>query len=303
MMYNKKYNKKFDIDILNNNKFMGVVRSIIYKMFAIDTNYNTIYIDLNSCLSVIFRYSDVNEQALVDEVYKIIESFLLKYSNKKVKIVILWTVKPSKVHVQLYNDWCKERYERVDLRKSTFIKTLIVGLGKFSEANPELLKLINVHEVHPVVVIKHLEMYNKDVSRINKRFVILSKDYVFRCLNMHRAIIYTGVDYIDFQDSFKVLPDHIELDNSDVLLKYYLAIKGDKRNEYPGARGFGVQRSLAYIINHKVELLANIPIIKKDDEEDLTEYIEKYSKLWDVNYIYNQTINDNTINLNSIIFK
>lgn len=299
-MYNKKYNKKFDNAILNNNKFLGVVRSIIFRMFAIDTEYRTIYIDLNSCLSVIFRYPNINEDIMVDEVYKIIEAFLLKYSNKKVKIIILWTMKPSKYHTDIFPDWCKERYERVDLRKSTFIKTLIVGLSKFSESNPELLKLINVKDIHPAVVVKHMEMYNNNVTGINKRFIVLSKDNVFRCFNMHRAIIYTGVYYIDFQDNFRALPDNIELDNNDVLLKYYLALRGDRRNEYSGAPGYGIQRSLKYIKTHKVELLSNIPIVKKEDEEDLSLYIDKYSKLWDVQNMYDETLK--TIDLNTIVF-
>ena len=299
-MYNKKYNKKFDNAILNNNKFLGVVRSIIFRMFAIDTEYRTIYIDLNSCLSVIFRYPNINEDIMVDEVYKIIEAFLLKYSNKKVKIIILWTMKPSKYHTDIFPDWCKERYERVDLRKSTFIKTLIVGLSKFAESNPELLKLINVHDIHPAVVVKHMEMYNNNVVGVNKRFIVLSKDNVFRCFNMHRAIIYTGVYYIDFQDNFRALPDNIELDNNDVLLKYYLSLRGDRRNEYSGAPGYGIQRSLKYIRTHKVELLSNIPIVKKDDEDDLSLYIDKYSKLWDVQNMYDETIKK--IDLNTIIF-
>lgn len=300
MMYNKKYNKKFDNAILGNNKFLGVVKSIIFKMFAINTDYNTIYIDLNSCLSVIFRYPNINENTMVDEVYKIIEAFLLKYSNKKVKIIILWTTRPSKYHVEINKDWCKERYARVDIRKSTFIKTLILGLKRFSESSPDLFKLINIKEIHPAIIVKHMEMVNKDIAGMNKRFVILSKDNVFRCLNMRRAIVYTGVDYIDFQDNFKPLPDHIELDNSDVLLKYYLALRGDRRNEYSGAPGYGVQRSLKYIKSHKVELLSNVPIVKKEGEDNLDIYIGLYSKLWDVQSMYDKAVEE--YNLNDIIF-
>lgn len=289
-----------DSKLTANPNFAKLVRSIIFKVFSVETEYRTIYIDLNSCLSILFHYDNINEQILNDEIYKIIEHFISKYTAKGTKLVFLWTLKNSVLHTEIYDKWCAYRIERVNILKSTFIKKLIIGLTHFSQNNSEIIKIINTFEVHPAVIIKYIEMNNSNLGDINSKFLILSKDTVFRALDNQRGVLWTGKDYIDPTDRYKPLPNGITLHHNDKLLKYYLALKGDLRNEYMGIDGYGVKSSLRYIQKHSLELLSDLPLVIAEDEDNLNDVLQKFSKLWDMKYLFDESIK--RFNLNKIIY-
>ena len=261
---------KFDNAIIKQTDFKKVISSVVSRMFKIAADTRRIYLDLNSCFSILFRYDDINSPEAVEIVSTEIERFLQLYLNDKVEIIILFTLEPSQAHIDLYPEWCQERYKRVDYAKSDFLQTLIIGLKKFSDNNP-FVKVVNTRKVHPALVV-----YKNEKDR-RKRSTVLSKDVVFQCLPIKNIVVYTGVYYIDLDDRRRDLPDDIELPEPyDFFLPYYLAMRGDGRNEFPGLKGFGPKKSLEYIDVHKMEIKAGL-------EHPEKEWLDKYSKLYNIN--------------------
>lgn len=268
----------YDERITHNSNWRRIIRNVVSNIFRIETDFSRIYIDLNSCLSILFRYENVNDNNITDELTQIFEQFLTKYISKHTQIVILWTLEKSSLHTSIYPGWCQERYNRVNISKSNFLKTLLVALNEYSK-NTKLVKIINTHDIHPALVVRYLEIGNR-----RSKSIVLSKDVVFQTLNMNNVAIFTGVDYIDFTDNERPLPDGIELEEPEVMLKYYLAIRGDmKHNEYPGVEKYGPKKSLDYVTFHKLEILAGCDHVLRGKEESLKEVCDKYSVLFDVN--------------------
>lgn len=261
---------QLDNAIMKQTDFKKVISSVVTRMFKVAADTRRIYLDLNSCFSILFRYDDINSSEAVSIVGTEIEKFLQLYLNDKVEIIVLFTLEPSQAHTDIYPDWCKERYKRVDYAKSDFLQTLIIGLKKFSDNNP-LIKVVNTKKVHPALVV-----YKNEKDR-RKRSTVLSKDVIFQCLPLKNIAIYTGVSYIDLDDRRRDLPDDIELPEPyDLFLPYYLAMRGDGRNEFPGLKGFGPKKSLEYIDINKIKIKAGMDHPEK-------EWLDKYSKLYDIN--------------------
>ncbi len=263
----------FDKKIIKQSDFKKVISSVVTNMLKIKADTEKIYIDLNSCLSILFRYDDINNPEAVEIISNEIERFLHLYLNDKVDIVILFTLEQSQVHVDIYPDWCKDRYQRVNYAKSDFLQTLLVSLHKFSETNP-LIKVVNTHKVHPALYVYQNERFSR------KRSTVLSKDMVFQCLNLKNIVVYTGVNYIDLDDPMRPLPDDVELPEPvSLYLPYYIALRGDIRNEFSGKEGYGPVKSLAYINKHKLRIKAGIDAPDHVEKE----WLDKYSQLYDIN--------------------
>lgn len=263
----------FDKKIIKQTDFKKVISSVVSNMLKIKADTEKIYIDLNSCLSILFRYDDINNPEAVEIISTEIERFLHLYLNDKVDIVILFTFEPSQAHVDIYPDWCKKRYERVNYAKSDFLQTLLVSLHKFSETNP-LIKVVNTHRVHPALFVYQNEKFSR------KRSTVLSKDMVFQCLNLKNIVIYTGVNYIDLDDPMRPFPDDVELpEPANLFLPYYIALRGDIRNEFPGKEGYGPVKSLAYINRNKLRIKSGI----NSPDHAAKEWLDKYSQLYDIN--------------------
>lgn len=271
--------KNVDSMLLAKDDFRNTIRFIISSIFSIDTSYKKIYVDLNSAISIIFRNPKViNDPIVNDYIWNSIEGFLTKYSSNT-EIIFLWTVQPSSIHTSIYPDWCKLRYERVQIRQCECIKKILVALANFSKKN-KLIKVINVKDIHPAIIVRHLELPNR-----KHKCVVLSKDTVFQCLNLNNVIIFTGAHYIDFSDEARHLPDDLtgKLDNPSLMLPYYLAIRGDNaRNEYKGISGYGVMKTLKYLKLNELEINADI-------EHDLKEDVDKYVVLFNTSKLYDMT--------------
>lgn len=264
----------FDKKITKQPDFKKVISSVVSNMLKIKADTEKIYIDLNSCLSILFRYDDINNPEAVEIISREMERFLQLYLNDKVEIVVLFTFMPSQAHVDIFPDWCKERYSRVNYAKSEFLQTLLVSLHKFSEMNP-LIKVVNTREVHPALVVYENEKYTR------KRSTVLSKDIVFQCLPLKNIVIYTGVSYIDLDDPMRALPDDIELPDPEVMLPYYIALRGDSRNEFPGLPGYGPKKSLAYITKNRIRIKSGLD--SDTDTHSEKEWLDKYSCLYNIN--------------------
>lgn len=253
--------------------FKKVMRSVVSKMFQIKADTRKIYVDLNSCISVLFHYDNINSPDAVAIMTQEIERFLQLYLQDKVSIIILFTLEPSQAHVDIYPDWCKKRYERVNYIKSDFLQTLIISLHKFSESNP-FIKVVNTKKVHPALVVYQSE---KD-SRA--RSTVLSKDVVFQCLPLKNLVVFNGLQYMDLDDTMRNTPDDVELPQPyDLFLPFYFALRGDARNEFPGMTGFGPKKSVEYITKNKIRLKGDI----ESPEHPHKEWIDKYSQLYNIN--------------------
>ena len=257
-----------DGKIKKTSNFKQVVDSIVARMFSVQVDTKRIYVDLNSCVSVLFRYDDVNNPEVSKMVSDNIEKFLLRYLETRTEIIILFSMEKSQAHIDVYPDWCKERYGRVDITKSGFLRALLLSLNEFSKKNA-LVKIANVHKVHPALVV-----YKNELNRRTK-FTVLSKDVVFQCLNNRNMIVYTGVDIIDMEDEPRHLPDDISLTEPDTMLPYYLAIKGDVRNEFPGIEGYAKRKAVKYCETNRIA-------IKVGADHPLKTDVDKWIQLYDI---------------------
>ena len=277
MSLDKEIEKKTDFD--------DVVSGVIDNALNIDGKYDRIYVDINSVVSIMFRADNVNSKKIVESTYASFERLLTKYSKTNTEIVVLFTTARSKYHTDIYPDWCKSRYDRVNLSKSEGMKDLIFSLKKFSEQN-KLIRVINTKEFHPAAIVKFLE------DGLKTRFIIISKDMVFYAMDMNHGSQFTGVTYIDYDDDVAVMSDrHKDIEVSRRMLKYYYALCGDSRNEFSGVSGYGPNKSIKYIKEYKLELEAGL-------EHPQKEAIEKYCKLYDVS---NMLITADKENLNKIL--
>lgn len=258
-----------DKELEKTKSFRNVVTSVVSKLFQFDHDIPKIYVDVNSCVSILFRYEDINESDIVQRISDIIETFLMNYLNKKTEIILLFTLEESQAHVTIDPNWCKDRMGRVQLVRCEFIKQLMVSLSQFSKENP-FVKVIQTHKVHPALVVLEQE------RKTRKPFCVLSKDVVFQCMRLSHMSVYTGVHYIEIADPLRVLPDDITLSDPEIFLPYYLAIRGDRRNEWRGVEGYGKVTTLKYLQQHKLA-------IKADLEHPLKEHCDKYCILFDPN--------------------
>lgn len=283
-MYTKK-TYPLDKKISSDSSYKKLIKNILGDMFRLKTDAKRIYIDLNSCLSILFREEDINNEEIIDEVGINLERFLQLYIADKVEVIILFTLEPSQAHIDTFPEWCKERYQRVDFMKSNFLPKLIQGLKEFSEKN-SLIKVANTHKVHPALVVYCSEI------KTRKKFAVLSKDVIFQCLPLNHMIIFTGRYYIDMSDRSRPMPDDVDLpEPTSLFLPVYLSIRGDSRNEYPGVKGFGFRNTMKYITEHKLRIKSNL----EHPEHHLKETIDKYSALYDINKL--MAINKETVKI------
>lgn len=267
-----KHQPQLDAKLTKSRDFKSIVGSILKNMFRVEiySSVRRIYIDLNSCLSILFRYDDINSNEITETISKNLEGFLQTYLNDGVKIYIIFSLHPSIVHTHIFTDWCKERYKRVDYSKCGFLQKLILSLNNFSKENP-LIKIINSKDKHPAMIIHEQERLSKSL------FCVLSKDSVIQCLPIPTMHIWTGVNYIEQDDPDRIVPDNVELPEPvELFLPYYMTIRGDARNEYKGVDGYGPQRTSKYLHEQKIRIKANL-------EHPLKEYTDKYIGLFDIN--------------------
>lgn len=257
--------------LTSGDSYFKALRKVVYNMFDVDPNTiecKKIYIDVNSCISVMFRGDQYNTEECASELQNILEKFMNKMILNKIQLIFLFTMEPSQAHIDIFPDWCKSRYERVDIMKSDFLKKFLVAIKNYSQNNVSV-KLANTHKVHPALVVYQNEMKTK------KRFLVLSKDLVFQCMTLKHCSIYNGTSFIDIDNPNRDLPEFIELSEPDILLPYALALMGSTREEFKGLNGYGPYKSSKYINKYKIE-------IKLGVEHPLKEHLDKYSVLFDI---------------------
>lgn len=262
------------------NDFKNVIRSVLTKMFKVNLEFaggiNRIYVDLNSCLSILFRHGDINnDEDLNTIITDVIEPFLTDNLNAGRNIYILYTMKPSKVHRTVFPDWCKDRDSRVDIRRSDYLKKLLVSLKIFSEKN-NALHILNYGEAHCAVAVSLLD------KRYGSQSLVMSKDTVFKCIGKPSICIFNGVEWIDLSTNICNTSSGVLLSDPLLLNAYYFTIRGDKRNEYSGVKGYGPTLTERYVENNKLKFIANV-------EHPLKEHVDKFLCLYDAKEMLNKT--------------
>lgn len=262
---------KYDKAIKNLTKdFRLVVESVLTKMFKVDLahadNIKRIYVDLNSCISIMFRHDDIADEELVRIVSDTIETFISDNIDDGMDIYFLYSVKPSAVHRDIFPEWCAERDARVSIVKSDFLKKLLVSLKIFSQKNKSI-KIVNCGNVHSAMVVYMIDKSNKG------RALVLSKDEVFRCIDKTNMDVYTGVEWISIASNMFNSEPGVFLSNPSELTPYYFTIRGCKRNEYSGYSGYGKIRSMEYVEKNKLKF-------KVDVEHPLKEFVDKHIALF-----------------------
>ncbi|MGL5716284.1 MAG: hypothetical protein ACRCX2_24915 [Paraclostridium sp.] len=251
--------------------FRLVIDSVLKKMFKVnldDTDVKRIYVDINSALSILFRYDDIADEKLLQIISDVIENFIVEHLENGLTIYFLYTLKPSRVHRSIYPGWCKEREDRVSIVKSDYLKKLIVTFKIYSDKNNNV-KVVNCEDIHPALVVYEIDRVFRNGS------LILSKDLVFRCFSKTSVKLYNGVEWIDFEQSIFKQPDDVKLLEPHTMLAYYLALRGDSRNEYKGQLRFGPVNSAKYIEVNRLKIRAGV-------EHPQKEFLDKHIALFDI---------------------
>lgn len=261
------------------NDFRLVVESVLRKMFNVDLEYTQgikrMYIDLNSCLSIMFRHDDIADEELTRIVSDEIEKFITKHIDSGMSLYFMYSIKPSKVHKTIYPEWCANRDARVSIVKSDFLKKLLVTLKVFSEKNRSI-KIVNTGEVHPAVAVVTMDKNNTGGA------VVLSKDLVFKCIEKSNINIYNGVEWVAIGENMFNSETNVFLSNPTELTAYYLVLRGDPRNEYKGMLNYGKIKSKDYVEANKLKF-------KADVDHPLKEFMDINLPLYNINKLIDKT--------------
>ena len=274
MRSNNKF-KKYDKTIVQmKDDFRLVVSSILNKLLNVDMEHSTvkrIYVDLNSALSIVFRYEDISDDELLRITGDAIENFIRKHLENGITIYLLYNLKPSAVHRHIYPDWCKQREDRVSILKSEYLKKILLGFKVYSDQNPNL-KIVNCMDVHTAMAIHELDSLYSTPS------LILSRDAMFRCLIKSNICVYNGVDWIEFANLNVRQPEDIALTSPHETLAHYYTLRGDIRNEYKGKEGYGIVKSVKYIELNRLKIKAGI-------DHPLKEFLDKHLPLYSIKHM------------------
>ena len=122
-------------------------------------------------------------------------------------------------------------------------------------------------------------MYIQKMETNSKlKSVIISKDVTMHTIKSKNIYIYDGKKYYSLNEDTREYP--LGADPGIItpyLFKYYIALCGDDRSEYPGYKGVGIRKSNKYIskiYSWNSRRSRNIPY---------KEFLDKYSKLYDMN--------------------
>lgn len=256
------------------------IRYIISSALHVEVdNVSKIFVDMNSVFSIIFHSTEYDASNITKIISVELEEFILKYLSKKIELIFLFTTRNSQYHLDIFPEWCEERFSRVDLNKSEFIKEVLYGLKKFSEDNKKI-KVINTKQFHPVAIVQ------QHALAVKSNVVVISRDNIFQCMNLDNIIVYNGTFICDIRDQNRVLPFKSKIENPNKFFKYFMTLNGDKkRNGFSGLSGYATKSTDKYIALHKIELELGL-------EHPEKEFVDKYVKLFDVDEIYKYYINN-----------
>ena len=261
----------FDLNIVSGSTFVKIALDLIKNMLYTGSNVKRTYIDINSCVSVLFRLPE-NERVVneVEEFLKIsFQSFIEESLKENKELIFLYTMDRSQAHVDIFADWMIERNTRVDLKSYDPLNTILYAIKLFSK-DESRIKLINVKKVHPALVVYKNELVG------HNRYLILSKDNVFKTITDKKLDLFDGKNYYTNQMDFKRYPDNIEIPEPNVFLPYYMAIRGSTREGFSGIENMGPNRTKAYIEAFKLN-------IKAGTDHKYKEWCDKYVPMFDVN--------------------
>lgn len=235
-----------------------------------------VVVDVNSILSILFRYDRINDDDLAKDISYIFETFIDKCIESGTKVTFLYTGTKSLVHTTIYPNWCKERYDRVSLRDSDFVLNLIMALKKIKNST-SLIDIINIGD-------KHVAHYIYENHLDDRPFYLVSKDFVNQGLIYYKkCIVYTGINYIDFRDPTPYLYDYIDIKSiaPEGYEYMYPLIRGDVRNEYKGMPNYGTIKTSKFLRDNKIKIII-------DSDYPMKDLITKYKPLYSIEDMTNK---------------
>lgn len=266
----KKYKPKLDKQIEAGSTFIKIALDLIKTILYTGSTVKRTYIDINSCISVLFRLplkEDTGE--IEDTIKQLFQTFIESSLQENKELIFLYTIERSAAHVEIFPEWMKIRNDRVDLKTWGPLNTILYAIQLFSK-DEKRIKLVNIHKVHPALVIHQNELGCKN------RYLILSKDNVFKTITDKRLDLFDGAMYYSNQHYFRRKPDGIEIQEPEIFLPYYMAIRGSSREGFEGIYNMGPNRTKTYLEVNKLN-------IKAGTFHKYKEWCDKYVALFDIN--------------------
>ena len=256
---------------------------IIYDLFNYDdpkyeANYKDselLIINLNSVFSTAFYEPMINEfkneerlDFYVEKISEMFKKLLIRFSSQRI-IIVYSDMKAN--FIEIYKDWRKKRYQ--NKTKNEFAKVVfnhfIDVFNKIEEVSPTV-DIIHTDEFDPALF-THFYIYMKNYD---KKIFLISRDRLdFLNLEHENVLMFDGQQYYT-EESFK---NHEvkKLPKINIhFLKFYYRLRGIKKYDYPGVRGYGPKRSIRYIKENIDNLVDGYD--KYCDKQLLLFYFDKY---------------------------
>lgn len=269
-MYNNKYHKKekkeFKTSDLQKKTIKdGLIPSSPYINF---TEFENIYIDLDSILSIFIAYeipTDKEERMdLLISILSYFKDFFHMY-GESYTIYILYGFK-KEVFNEIYEDWQSDRIKRL-FNKTVLdfiLKDLVKRLSKIADKSRNIF-VKEWKEAFVIDVLRDLEKY-EDPSEC----ILITRNIQSLCLLPYYNIsIYNGSKIID-KYNYKNNKNYPHVDKS--FIPAWFLIRGDLRNNYHGKPLYGVIKTDKYIRDNKIDCI--------DMESDFFKDIIQYKKLY-----------------------
>ena len=262
---------------------------IMYDLFTFDNpnfevNYNEcelVIINLNSVFSTTFYEPMIEEFMMsddtmgdyVDSVGEMFKKALMHFSSQR--ILLIYSDKVSNL-TEIYEDWRKSRYKNKSMNEfaKVIFNHFIDVFNQIEDVNPTV-DIINTEEFDPAIF-THSFIRLRDY---NKKIFLISRDRLdFLNIENENVLMFDGQEFYtekNFREhECKKLPEiHIQF------LKYYYRLRGIKKYDYPGVRGFGPKRTFGYMENNISNLVDGYD--KYNDEElrlfDFDKFIDGLS--------------------------
>lgn len=209
-----------------------------------------VVINLNSVFSTTYYEEMINHfnenpdklEEYVDSIGDIFKKVLIEFSG--IRIVFIGTSQKSKHFLEIYPKWRHRRYDNKD--QNEFAQKIF---GHFTSVFEKL------HEVNPMIELVDTEEFDPAVYThafirfrgYEKPVFLVSRDRLdFLNLVNENVVMFDGQQFYteeEFENhEVKKLP------NINIhFLKFYYLLRGIKKYDYPGVRGYGVKRTSKYL--------------------------------------------------------
>lgn len=231
-------------------------------------DYEKIYIDLDSILSIFIRFPIPEEKEeridLITTIMGVFKEFFTIYGESHM-IVIKYGFK-SEVFKSVYPKWQKVREERLlnEVVLNFITHELLPRFRRISNKSQNIT-LEEWSEAFLLDIIYSFELDNNA-----KKSIIVSRNPQSLCLlAYYDANIYNGSKIID-KDNYRSVKNYPDVERS--FIPVWFLIRGDERNEYKGINKYGIKKTNDFINKNKIECV--------DLSHDIFKKIKEYKNLY-----------------------